>query len=80
MNALTIEQCRERIAYFTERVATSATKKGHQVGTLEKIGISLLLAASWREEEGRKPTWYQRLAIGKAAKFFEGTGSCELAT
>ena len=78
MNALTIEQCRERIDYFTERVAASATEKGHEVGTLQKIGISFLLAASWREGEGRKPTWYQRLTMNRAEKLFKGFNSSDL--
>lgn len=62
------EWCRANVDLLTEEVATNAAKLGHEVTTTAKVGISLMLLASCRMSERKKPSLIQRFAIVRANK------------
>lgn len=64
------EWVRENVDLLTEESANNARQLGYNVGTLEKIGITLLILAHCRISEGKRPTILQRVAMNRAEKYF----------
>ena len=61
---------RKNIDLLTGECSQNAEKLGHNIGTMQKIGIKLCILAHCRIAEGKSPTLIQRIAMNRAEHYF----------